>query len=542
MIMSGIINPKTRFNHEQLFRDSGCEIAISRQPVLDHFTEELMSINQEVKKSLEKHNLTAKSLTAYLLFGAIVLVFVLFNFPNQKLGAGRQGIAAQVGNQLISLADFKEESQRLEKMYNQFLGGGIDASSQRSFLRGRALENLISFELLYQKAQNEGVYSPDSEVRDFLTQDIPAFQDNGQFDRSRYYQYLEAMNMTPEDFEVKVRKDRVSQRLRRVFEYSGTPLLKEEELLKEIDGTKFNVVFAKIDLESLRKQIQVNDADVKEFMATPDAAKKIENEYSLHVNDTYSEKEQVNAQHILIKSKTGDVEQEKNALAKINIIKERAQKEDFAVLAKGNSEDEGSKSKGGELGFFAKGQMVPQFEEAAFKAAKGEIVGPVKTSFGYHLIKVLDKKEAKTKKLEEATSEIAHKLIAEQKVELFLKNIEELLKAKKIAEIDQELKAKNINKEETGFFSMGEEQVPKLGASEAIREIVFSLKTPGEWSPQLVREANLRYLVQLKESKKDVAQLSDEKVPNRTQQFLDLWVEQSKKQTKIYRNQDVIGM
>lgn len=506
------------------------------------FKEELMSINQEVKKSLEKHNLTRKSIVAYIIFGAIILVFVLFNFPNQKLGAGRQGIAAQVGAQLISLADFKEESQRLEKMYNQFLGGGFDASSQRSFLRGRALENLISFELLFQKAQTEGVYSSDLEVRDFLTQDIPAFQDNGQFDRSRYYQYLEAMNMSPEDFEIKVRKDRVSQRLRRVFEYSGIPLLKEDEIIKEIEGTKFNVVFAKIDLDSLRKQIQVNESEVKDFLAAADATKKLENEYNLHLNDTYSEKEQVNAQHILIKFKTGDANQEAKALEKINILKERSLKEDFAVLAKANSEDEGSKSKGGELGFFARGQMVPQFEEAAFKAAKGEIVGPVKSSFGYHLIKVLDKNEAKTRKLEEVKSEIARKLIADQKVDIYFKNIEELMKAKKFTELDAELKAKNITKEETGFFSMNEDQIPKLGASEALREAVFSLKTAGEWSPQLIRESNLRYLVQLKDTKKESAQASLEKQENRTQQFLDLWVEQSKRQTKIYRNQDVIGM
>jgi peptidyl-prolyl cis-trans isomerase D len=503
----------------------------------------MSSINQEVKKSLEKHNLTMKSITAYVIFGAIVLVFVLFNFPSERLGAGRQGIAAQVGNQLISLADFKEESQRLEKMYNQFLGGNFDATSQRSFLRGRALENLISFELLFQKAQNEGVYSPDVEVRDFLTQDIQAFQDNGQFDRSRYYQYLDAMNMTPEDFETKVRKDRVSQRLRRVFEYSGTPLLKEEEILKEIEGTKINVVFAKIDLESLKKQILVTEAEVKEFLAAPDAGKKIENEYNLHLNDTYSEKEQVSAQHILIKFKTGDAEQDKIALGKINILKERAQKEDFAVLAKGNSEDEGSKSKGGDLGFFGRGQMVPQFEEAAFKAHKGEIVGPVKTSFGYHLIKVGDKKEANVRKLEEVRTEIAHKLIADQKVDSYFKNLEELTKTKKIAELEKELKAKNINKEETGFFSLNEEQIPKMGASDAIREVVFALKTPGEWAPQLIREANMRYLVQLKESKKEMAQsVMSEKSQNRTQQFLDLWVEQSKKGTKIYRNQDVIGM
>jgi peptidyl-prolyl cis-trans isomerase D len=501
-----------------------------------------MSINSEVKKSLEKHNLTAKSITAYVVFGAIILVFALFGMQGEKAGAGRQGIAGQVGNQLISLADFKEESSRLEKMYNQFLGGGIDASSQRTFLRQRALENLISFELLYQKAQSEGVYSPDTEVRDFLTQDIPAFQDQGQFDRSRYYQYLQAMGISPEDFETKVRKDRISQRLSRIFEYSGAPLLREEELLKELEGSKMNLAFAKIDIEALRSQSKASDTELKEFMSVADAPKKVENEYNLHVNDTYSEKEQVNAQHILIKFKTGDAEQEKSALGKINILKERSQKEDFAVLAKGNSEDEGSKSKGGDLGYFSRGQMVPAFEDAAFGGKKGDVIGPVKSSFGYHLIKVIDKKEAKTLKLEEVKDSIVKKLIVDQKIDSFVKNIEELLKGQKFAEIEQELKAKNISKEETGFFSMNEEQIPKLGAGEAVREVIAGLKVAGQWAPQLVREANFRILVQLKDSKKEVVQIDAESLPNRAQQFLDLWVEQSKKQTKIYRNQDLMGM
>ncbi|MFC4769885.1 peptidylprolyl isomerase [Effusibacillus consociatus] len=109
-----------------------------------------------------------------------------------------------------------------------------------------------------------------------------------------------------------------------------------------------------------------------------------------------SEKEQVKARHIL-------VEKEDEAKAILEQIKKG---EDFAKLAKEKSKDKSSGEKGGDLGFFEQGQMVPEFEKVAFTLKVGEISEPVKTPYGYHIIQVQERKEAKTPTFEEARSKI----------------------------------------------------------------------------------------------------------------------------------------
>ncbi|MDP3029935.1 MAG: peptidylprolyl isomerase [Deltaproteobacteria bacterium] len=140
--------------------------------------------------------------------------------------------------------------------------------------------------------------------------------------------------------------------------------------------------------------------------------KEISNYYSEHKAE-FEEPEMVKARHILAKvppeAKPDDWA---SAEARIREIKKRLDGgEDFAATAQASSEDPGSKDKGGELGFFPRGQMVPEFEKAAFALRTGEVSEPVKTAFGYHIIKAEDRKEAKTKVFNEVKEEVKNRLI-----------------------------------------------------------------------------------------------------------------------------------
>jgi len=120
----------------------------------------------------------------------------------------------------------------------------------------------------------------------------------------------------------------------------------------------------------------------------------------------------VSAQHILIKVDAGAKPEEVKAaqIKAEGIKKELDGGADFGKLAEKYSDDPGSKGRGGDLGFFARDRMVPEFSQAAFKMKKGEISNPVKTSFGYHLIKVNDINEEKQQDLKEATPRIRTQL------------------------------------------------------------------------------------------------------------------------------------
>lgn len=130
----------------------------------------------------------------------------------------------------------------------------------------------------------------------------------------------------------------------------------------------------------------------------------------------------VNAKHILV-SKEEDAKK---------IIKEMKEEQiSFEEAAKKYSSCP-SKERGGELGFFSKGQMVPEFEKAAFNLEKNTISEPVKTQFGYHIIKVIDEKEAGTKSLEEAKPQIQQIILGKKQQEVYLKKVEDLKKHYKV--------------------------------------------------------------------------------------------------------------
>ena len=134
--------------------------------------------------------------------------------------------------------------------------------------------------------------------------------------------------------------------------------------------------------------------------------------------DDFKQEEQVKASHILV----DDEETAKEIKQKLD------NGEDFAELAKKYSTDPTTKDKGGDLGYFTKGKMEKEFENAAFSLKVGEISNPVKTQYGYHIIKVVDKKEGKEANYEESKDEIKEKLFEEKLPDAYQSWIEEKMK------------------------------------------------------------------------------------------------------------------
>lgn len=206
-----------------------------------------------------KRKLSTKSVTAIVLFGAIILVFVFFGLPG-RLGAGF-GSVARVNNTLISLADFQQEENRIQQYYQNLFGSQMDFSSQRQLLRQQALENLVRMELVSQGAEKNGIMATDAEVREFIVKDIPFFQQNGQFQREFYSRYIESTRSTPGAFETKVRKDIVNVRTRQMFEVASQPTVIELQKLQAMKGLKINVLFAKVDTDAATKALTKEKVD-----------------------------------------------------------------------------------------------------------------------------------------------------------------------------------------------------------------------------------------------------------------------------------------
>jgi parvulin-like peptidyl-prolyl isomerase len=171
----------------------------------------------------------------------------------------------------------------------------------------------------------------------------------------------------------------------------------------------------------------------KVFTASKPAEDEIKKEYEANPA-AYAQPEAVHARHILIKvtPEAPDAEQKK-AEEKIHVLYAQAvaKDTDFALLAKNESQD-GSASQGGDLGYFSRGMMVPEFEKAAFETKPGEVSKPVRSKFGWHIIKVEDRRAATAPSFETAKPGIEKKLINQHRTELIKAKLEGLKKESKL--------------------------------------------------------------------------------------------------------------
>jgi len=184
-------------------------------------------------------------------------------------------------------------------------------------------------------------------------------------------------------------------------------LSKDKEFLEQVEEFKkmtFLSTFIKKEIEE--KAIVSEDEIKKYYDENPEEFKT----------------DRVKASHILV-----DTEEEAK-----DILKKLKDGEDFAELAKTYSKDSGSAPRGGDLGFFGRGRMIPEFERVAFSLKPGDVSKPLKTRFGYHIIKVTEKKEGDQLAFKDVKDKISKKLLSEKQSKLFESLIDRLMKGSKI--------------------------------------------------------------------------------------------------------------
>ncbi|GBC59506.1 hypothetical protein DENIS_0445 [Desulfonema ishimotonii] len=270
----------------------------------------------------------------------------------EKKPAAEGNIALVNGKAITQSAFDQEMGPVLQRMK---MTGKPVADDQLAEVRKKTLENMIDRELLYQDSSQKGITVDDAAVDKQLASFKARFPEEAQFKQA-----LEKMNLTEDIIKKQIREQLTIQEL--------------------------------VDTQIIPK-IKTSDADIRKY-------------YDEHP-DFFKQSEQVKASHILIKlDANADEAQKAEARKKIEDIQKKLKEGgDFAALAKEASDCPSGKS-GGDLGSFGRGQMVRPFEEAAFAAKPGEITDIVETRFGYHLIRVDEKKPATTIAFEEARPKI----------------------------------------------------------------------------------------------------------------------------------------
>ncbi|WP_413290906.1 SurA N-terminal domain-containing protein [Bdellovibrio sp. HCB337] len=480
-----------------------------------------------------RKQISAKNFTAMILFGAIILVFVFFGVAD-RLGGGGIGAAAQVNDTLISIANMQSAENNLRQIYGDVFGN--DAFK----LRSEALRGLIDRELMSQAARKSGIIVADPEIAQTITKDIPVFQNNGQFQRDYYLRYLEMTHQTPKDFENSIRQQQEALRVRHLFDLASSMSVLEAAKMADLKAYKMNVQFVHLDHNQMLKNFTVSAADAEKALANAEFLKKAQDAFEKNKSD-YAQEEEVRAQHILVQVKPGaSPDDDKKALAKVQDLAKKATSGDFGKLAAANSEDPGSKAKNGDLGFFGRGRMVKEFEEAAFTAPVGKVIGPVKTPFGYHLIKVTEKKEAQEPNFEKQKVIVAQKLLAEERLLADMKVLEEAVSKGDDAALESGLKAMNAKWDETGSFDLSQDAAPKINsqlANNALPELSMEQKL----LKRIIRDGDDKYILKLKEAKMEAPVALDSMTKTMTQSYranmlFGNWLNEYKKVSKIEVN------
>jgi peptidyl-prolyl cis-trans isomerase D len=446
----------------------------------------------------------------------VVLTFVVFYIPDflsTATGAAPSEVIAQVEGEPITVGAFTRRYNAQVTAYRNAYGGQInDQLIKQLGIDRQILNQLVDEEAMVAEARKQGIKVSDVEIRERILA-LPGFQENGKFvGEQRYRQILQFQNppMSTGEFETSLRRALLIEKLRNAL--TGWMSVSDAEVAAEYrkrnEKVKLDVV--PVTADAFKTQVTVSDAElaaafekskeryrigekrkikyallnvdqVRQTITVPEA--EIEAFYKQNLSQ-YQTPAQIRASHILFKLEGKD-EAAVKAKAEEVLKMAKAPGADFAALAKKYSEDESNSQNGGDLDYFGRGRMVAEFEQAAFAMKAGEISNaPVKTAFGYHIIKMVDNKPEQTRALSEVRTEIEDQLKwqkAQAEAEKIAKSLEAQLKT--AADLDRVAKERGLQVTESGLV-LSAEPIPGIGTQPEFAGRLFGMKE-GEVTPAM---------------------------------------------------------
>jgi peptidyl-prolyl cis-trans isomerase D len=388
-----------------------------------------------------RDNLKYLSWVLWLVIAVFILI-VFVDFGGSVPGGTAANTAAvKVDGREISYGEFERAYRQTEDTYRRLYGEQFSTETARQLgLPMQVINGLIADRLLLDEASRMGLEITDEELqREILA--FPAFQreDSSFVGAEEYQRILRQSGMSSSGFEDLMRSELLTEKVRAVLAENVFVPDGEVERVYRRQVEQARIRFIRLPKSEIDAEIEIDEAEMVAFFEDNRDDYRIperrtveyllvdrrEIQSSLAIEDAdvrayydenpeeFSREEQVRARHILLSvSPERTAEQ---ARAELEEARQRlASGADFAELARQLSDDPGSKDRGGDLGLFGRGDMVAPFEAAAFGAEPGEVVGPVETDFGLHLIEVLDKQPGGSITFSDAEQGIRSRLLAQR--------------------------------------------------------------------------------------------------------------------------------
>lgn len=326
-------------------------------------------------------------------------------------GGAPQYVAVDVDGRRYDMRDVDRMRQRQVAEYRRTLGDAFDSEAAADFLDEMATRTLVRRAILAREAEQMGLLVTDAEVRDYLRSIPGAADESGRIDENVITTYAEREYGTLSRYETFLRDDLLAQKASRMLRESVSVSDAEVRQVLNYRQEEVEIAYVAFDPVALAAESEIADADVDAFLDEND--ERVRALYDGRQGE-FDQPEQIRARHILIRIPAGE---DSDALAKAQAEQALArihEGESFEAVAEELSADPGSRTRGGDLGFFPRGRMVKPFEDAAFALEPGELSEPVKTVHGWHVIQTEEKRPAQLITYEDARANLARELIREE--------------------------------------------------------------------------------------------------------------------------------
>jgi len=445
----------------------------------------------------------------------VIAVFVLFAFTDfgdisLQGGLAPGTAAAVVGDDEVSYSEFENRYRQMESQYREAYGQQFSRELANQLgLPMQVLNQLIDERILVQEARRVGLDVTDAELQASIAE-LPVFQQDGAFiGEEAYVALLRRNRLQPEAFESSQREALLTQKLQTALAETVYVSADEIETSYREESETAAGRLLKLPVSRFAADVTVDDGALATFFEEhqedfrlPERRKV---DYLLvnasQLNDSvviadeevqayydgnpteFTSEEEVKARHILLR--TGNERTIEQARNEIEAIRARLDAgEDFAALASELSDDPGSKDLGGDLGFFGRGAMVKAFEDAAFGAELGDIVGPVESSFGVHLIQTEARRPGGLQAYEEVEPGIRARLISDRAEELAAAKAAELADTLASDGLDSEGLQALADSEPAVSMAIAEpfgrdDNVPGIGRATGFTAEAFDLEIDG---------------------------------------------------------------
>ena len=375
-----------------------------------------------------------------VVIAAFVITSVVVSGANSFRGGGlaRDSVAV-VNGESIPAERYQRRFQVYVDAYSKIYRDRFSPEmAERMGLPQQVVNDLVQEALIVQRAREEGLETTDAELNAQI-QAIPAFQEAGRFAIKRYQEFLKRRGTTAAAFETEVRRELTRMKVEAAVRGGVKVTDPEVEQAWRLRNEGVRVTWALVDVTPLMAAVSVQDAELETYLKAheaeyrqperrkvtyvtvpirdylkPPTEAEVEKYYAEHGTE-FEQPAQIRVAHVLVRvPEAGGSEGEDKARARVaEVIKRARAGEDFGKLAREISEDPGSKPNGGDLGLVRKGEMVPQFEQAAFALKAGEIsLEPVRSPFGFHAIKVGEVRAAAKTPLKEVAAQIRERISA----------------------------------------------------------------------------------------------------------------------------------